>query len=80
MDAENLGILLLELVAVCGLIEGIRFTWRKRRPPASEERWNVRYERMGNDPVDTQWKHRENEMNQRQARLDASQDVMTRLI
>ena len=81
MNAEDLGALFMGLFTGWAGYEAVRLTLRKRCSPTREGRWSVRYERMyGSDPIDTQWKHREAEMNQRQARLDASQDVMTRLV
>ena len=80
MDVLYLAIVVL--LGAVALWQVLRFVWSQRRVHnlTHEARWNVRYERGGEDWCDSQWWHREHEMNQRQSLLDKSQDVMTRLV
>jgi hypothetical protein len=53
--------------------------WLSGRKRLNDCYW-ARYERLGDDPIGMQWQHREIFMNERQAKLDASQNIMTRLL
>ena len=53
--------------------------WLSGRKRLNDRDW-ARYERLGNDPIGMQWQFRELFMNERQAKLDASQNIMTRLL
>ncbi len=69
----------------CGVLAGwlvvdvVRCLMR-RGGKDTTERFDVRYERSGDDPITMQWLHRTHEMNARQAKLDASQNVLVRLL
>jgi hypothetical protein len=53
--------------------------WLSGRKRSNDRDW-TRYDRLGDDPIGMQWKHRELFMDERQAKLDASQNVLTRLL
>ena len=74
MDRENIALVpgLIALVVLsANCLSG------RKRP---NDRSLARYERLGDDPIGMQWRHREMFMDERQAKLDTSQNVLTRLL
>ena len=69
--------IVLGLILGYGLYSLYHFITNRHKP---DRRSEVRYERMGDDPIDMQWANRRVFMDQRQCKLDASQGVMGRLI